>query len=70
MGKKTKSVESITAKLHATVAELEAHANDQVQKAVDQRAAAHAAHAAADGHKAEGERAAAVASNIKALLGA
>ena len=67
---KPRTVESITAKLHGTVADLEAHANDQVQLAVDKRAQAADLHTAADYHKAEGERAAAVASNIRNLLGA
>lgn len=65
---KPRSVESITAKLHKTVSELDWHAEDQLNKAQGQQEAIAAAVAAHDAHKAEHERAKKVASNIKALL--
>lgn len=65
----TKSVEKITSKLSKTVAELEAHADDQLQKAQAQKAAAAAAENAHAAHKREHELAKKVAGNIKALLG-
>lgn len=64
-----KSVETITAKLSATVSELEAHASDQLKKAEDQKALAVAAEYAHRAHTAEHELAKKVAGNIKALLG-
>lgn len=64
------NVESITAKLHNTVAELESHAEDQAYRAAVQAGAAAEALAASDAHKAEHERAKVVAGNIKSLLGA
>jgi len=65
-----KSVETITAKLSSTVAELERHAEDQLAKADLQKAVAAAAELAHGAHKAEHELAKKVAGNIKALLGA
>lgn len=69
MFNKTKSVQLITAKLHDTVAELESHADDQLQKAEGQRAAMAAAEAAHRAHIAEHELATTVAGNIRSLLG-
>lgn len=63
-----KSVETITARLHDTVAELESHAEDQLVKAQIQQSAIAAAIAAHDGHRAEHALAKKVASNIGALL--
>ncbi|RAV17548.1 hypothetical protein DQP57_00550 [Mycobacterium colombiense] len=65
---KAKSVETITAKLADTVNELERHADEQLEKAAAQKAAAYAAEAAHAAHKAEHHLANAVASNIRALL--
>lgn len=66
---KAKNVETITAKLHSTVQELEAHADEQLERASAQRVAAAAAEAAHAAHKEEHLRARTVAGNIKALLG-
>jgi hypothetical protein len=63
-----KSVESITATLHDTVAELHAHAEDQLNQSFLQAAWAAEAQARHEAHKAEHERATTVAGNIKALL--
>lgn len=65
-----RSVASITAGLSDTLAELEAHADDQTTQAEAQRQMAEYALAAAEKHKAESELATKVAGNIKALLGA
>lgn len=67
---KPKSVETITAKLHSTVAELEAHADDQLAKAQAQLDAITAATSAHHAYKDEHKRATRVAANIKDLLGA
>lgn len=67
--KKSKSVDSITAKLNSTVAELESHAQAQLARAAVERAKAAAAKLAHEAHTAEHDRAKLVASNIKALLG-
>lgn len=67
---KNKSVETITAKLTSTVAELERHADDQLVKAAAQKAAAVEAEHNHRAHFAEHELAKRVATNIKALLGA
>lgn len=64
-----KSVASITAGLSDTLAELEAHAEDQTAQAAFQKAMAERALRTADEHKAESELATKVAGNIKALLG-
>jgi hypothetical protein len=66
---KPTSVEAITGKLHDTVAELERHAEDQLDKAYLQKCAIAAAEAAHDAHKVEHELARTVASNIKSLPG-
>jgi hypothetical protein len=65
-----KSVASITEGLSDTLAELEAHAEDQRTQAAFQKAMAERALTVADEHKAESELATKVAGNIKALLGA
>ncbi len=65
-----KSVASITEGLNDTLAELEAHAEDQTAQAALQKAMAEQALSAADAHKVESELATRVAGNIKALLGA
>lgn len=67
---KPTSVESITAKLHDTVAELEQHAEGQLQLAADKKSLAIAAEAAHQAHKDEHALAKTVAGNIKSLLGA
>lgn len=67
--KKTKNVETITAKLHDTVAELQSHAEDQLHRAAIQREVATAAEAAHLAHVSEHDRARIVASNISSLLG-
>lgn len=67
--KPPKSVASITAGLSDTLADLEAHAEDQVAKAAFQRSMAERALLAADEHQAESELATTVAGNVKALLG-
>ncbi|OMC55415.1 hypothetical protein A5747_13570 [Mycobacterium sp. IS-836] len=64
-----KSVETITAKLHDTVAELERHAEEQLQQADRKLVLATAYSAQSDEHKAEHELATTVAGNIKSLLG-
>ncbi|ALY07375.1 hypothetical protein SEA_MKALIMITINIS3_55 [Mycobacterium phage MkaliMitinis3] len=64
-----KTVASITAGLSDTLAELEAHAEDQVSKAEFQKAMADQAMAAAAEHTSESERALTVAQNLKGLLG-
>lgn len=63
-----RTVASITAGLSDTVAELEAHAEDQEAMAAYQKAAAEQAVFAAAEHKAESKLATKVAENIKALL--
>ncbi|UVF61227.1 hypothetical protein SEA_DUNCANSLEG_51 [Mycobacterium phage DuncansLeg] len=68
--KAPKTVASITAGLTDTLAELEAHADEQTTQAEAQRQMAEYALAAADKHAAESELAVKVAGNIKALLGA
>lgn len=68
--KQPKNVETITATLHATVAELEGHAENQLAHAARKAAIANAATAARDAHHVEHEKAKAVAANIKALLDA
>ncbi|QXO14288.1 hypothetical protein SEA_CHASER_49 [Mycobacterium phage Chaser] len=64
-----KSVASITAGLSDTLAELEAHAEDQTGQAAFQKVMAERALIAAEEHEAESELALKVAGNIKALLG-
>lgn len=64
-----KTVATITEGLSDTLAELEAHAEDQTTKAAFQKAMAERALRVADEHKAESELATKVAGNIKALLG-
>lgn len=64
------SVESITAKLHDTVAELESHAEGQRELANHAKRRIADAQVALYDHNAEHERANKVAGNIKALLGA
>ena len=66
--KTAKSVASITASLHGTIADLERHADDQLKMAAAQADAAAAAEVARRGHADEHERAAAVADNIRTLL--
>ncbi|QFG10282.1 hypothetical protein J4U00_gp053 [Mycobacterium phage DyoEdafos] len=65
-----KSVASITAGLSDTLAELEAHAEDQTSQAAFQKAMADQALTAAAEHAAESELALKVAGNVRALLGA
>jgi hypothetical protein len=67
--KKPKNVETITAKLHDTVAELERHAEDQLLEADYQLVRRDAANLAHEVHKAEHALAKRVAGNIKTLLG-
>ncbi|QBP29136.1 hypothetical protein SEA_AVADAKEDAVRA_51 [Mycobacterium phage AvadaKedavra] len=64
-----KSVATITAGLSDTLAELEAHAEDQLLQAAFQKQMAEQALAAADEYKAESELADKVAANIRTLLG-
>jgi hypothetical protein len=64
-----KSVASITAHLHDTVAELEAHMSTQYAKAADKSAAAAKALKERVAHEEEAAAASKVAQNIKALLG-
>lgn len=66
---KNKTVESITAKLNSTVADLEVHAEEQLAKAYLKKAEAEAAHVAHEAHVAEHALATKVANNIKGLLG-
>lgn len=69
LNRKIKSVGTITAKLHDTLAELETHADDQLQKAAGQRDVIAAAEAAHQAHIVEHELATTVAGNIRSLLG-
>lgn len=64
-----KSVASITAHLHETVAELEAHMGDMYAKAADKSVAAAKALKEREQHVEEAAAASKVAQNIKALLG-
>lgn len=66
--KKPKSVETITAKLQSTVAELEAHAEHQLSAAAYQAGVAVEAEKRHVAHRAEYDLARTVAGNIKALL--
>lgn len=63
-----KSVAAIVSKLHATVAELEAHAEGQHEKAMIQYSNIIEAGEKQKGHELERDLASKVASNIKSLL--
>ncbi|ALF00360.1 hypothetical protein SEA_ARCHIE_54 [Mycobacterium phage Archie] len=65
-----KSVASITAGLSDTLAELEAHADDQAEQVSFQNMLAAQARNAAKAHEVEHDKARKIAGNIKALLDA